>query len=82
MKRVVIDTNVLVAAGFNRRSAAARIVAGLRDGHLQLVWGRQTRAEAEMILRRIPGLDWQSCAALFRPEGEFAELGRTLTRLP
>jgi uncharacterized protein len=73
MKRVVIDTNVLVAAGFNRQSAAARLVAGLRDGHLQLVWDRQTRAEAEAILRRIPGLDWHSCAALFRPEGEFAD---------
>jgi uncharacterized protein len=72
MERVVIDTNVFVAAAFNPQSAAARIIACLRDGCLQLVWNRQTRAEAEMILRRIPGLDWQGCAALFHPEGEFA----------
>ena len=73
MKRAVIDTNVLVAAGFNPQSAAAQIVAGLRDGRFQLVWNRQTRAEAEVILRRIPGLDWRGCAALFRPGGEFAD---------
>jgi hypothetical protein len=42
MKGVVIDTNVFVAAGFNRRSAAARIVAAVREGHFQLVWNKPT----------------------------------------
>jgi len=72
MERVVIDTNVFVAAGFNPRSAAARILDRVRDGCFQLVWNRPTRDETEMILRRIPRLDWRNFANLFRPEGEFS----------
>ena len=71
MNGIVIDTNVFVAAGFNSRSAAARIVAAVREGHFQLVWNKPTRRETETILRRIPGLGWARVADLFRPEGEF-----------
>jgi predicted nucleic acid-binding protein len=71
MNGVVIDTNVFVAAGFNSRSAATRILAAVRQGHLQLVWNKPTRRETETILHRIPGLDWARVADLFRPEGEF-----------
>jgi uncharacterized protein len=73
MERVVIDTNVFVAAGFNPRSAAARLLAGIRDDRFRLVWNRPTRDETEMILRRIPPLDWQRFAELFRPEGEYSD---------
>ena len=72
MERVVIDTNVFVAAGFNPRSAAARILDRVRDGRLQLVWNRPTRDETEMILRRIPRLDWGQFAELFQPEAEYS----------
>jgi uncharacterized protein len=72
MNGVVIDTNVFVAAGFNSRSAAARIVAAVREGQFQLVWNKPTRRETETILRRIPGLKWAKVADLFQPEGEFA----------
>ena len=44
MTRIVIDTNVFVAAGFNPRSAAARILAGVRDGRFQLIWNEPTLA--------------------------------------
>jgi uncharacterized protein len=71
MNGVVIDTNVFVAAGFNSRSAAARILAAVRHGHLDLVWNEPTRRETERILRRIPGLDWARVSDLFRPEREF-----------
>ena len=71
MGRIVIDTNVFVAAGFNQRSAAARILAAVREGHFQLIWNEPTRRETEMILRRIPHLDWERVADLFRPEAEF-----------
>jgi predicted nucleic acid-binding protein len=71
MNGVVIDTNVFVAAGFNARSAAARILAAVREGHFQLVWNKPTRRETETVLRRIPGLDWPSVADLFQPQGEF-----------
>jgi predicted nucleic acid-binding protein len=69
--RIVIDTNVFVAAGFNPRSAAARILAAVREGRIQLIWNEPTRRETELILRQIPPLDWESVADLFRAESEF-----------
>ena len=71
MEGVVIDTNVFVAAGFNPISASARILEGVRETCFRLVWNQPTRRETEMILRRIPRLDWQTVADLFRPEEEF-----------
>ena len=71
MRRIVIDTNVFVAAGFNPRSAAARILAGVREGRLHLIWNEPTRRETELILRQIPHLDWERVADLFQPETEF-----------
>jgi predicted nucleic acid-binding protein len=71
MEGVVIDTNVFVAALFNPRSASARILEGVREGRFRLIWNQPTRSETEMILRRIPRLDWQKVADLFRPEGEY-----------
>ena len=66
MRRIVIDTNVFVAAGFNPRSAAARILAGVREGRFKPIWNEPTRRETEMILRRIPHLDWERVADLFQ----------------
>jgi predicted nucleic acid-binding protein len=57
--------------GFNPRSAAARILAAVREGRFQLIWNEPTRRETEMILRRIPHLDWERVADLFKPETEF-----------
>ena len=71
MEGVVIDTNVFVAAGFNPRSASARVLEGVREGRFRLIWNQPTRRETEMILRRIPHVDWQKVADLFRPEEEF-----------
>jgi uncharacterized protein len=68
---VVIDTNVFVAAGFNPKSASARILEGVREGRFRLIWNQPTRRETEMILRQIPRLDWHKFADLFRPEEEF-----------
>src|SRR6516164_11030468 len=71
MKRVVIDTNVFVAAGFSPRSAAARILAAIREGRFQLIWNEPTRRETELILRQIPHLDWERIADLFQSKTEF-----------
>jgi uncharacterized protein len=71
MQRVVIDTNVFVAAGFNPGSASGGILTGTRERRFRLIWNRSTRTEAEIILRRIPHLDWDEVADLFQPEGEF-----------
>jgi predicted nucleic acid-binding protein len=71
MEGVVIDTNVFVAALFNPRSASARILEGVREERFRLIWNQPTRSETEMILRRIPRIEWQKAADLFRPEDEF-----------
>jgi uncharacterized protein len=68
---IVIDTNVFVAALFNRTSASARVLERVREKCFRLIWNQPTRCETEMILRRIPRLEWQKIADLFRPEGEF-----------
>ena len=72
MEDVVIDTNAFVAAGFNSKSAAARLLEGVRQGRFRLIWNEPTRRETEIIVRRIPRLDWASIADLFQPEAEFA----------
>ena len=65
MEGVVIDTNVFVAAGFNAKSASARILAAIREGRFQLIWNEPTRRETEFVLRRIPTLRWDKFADSF-----------------
>jgi predicted nucleic acid-binding protein len=69
---VVIDTNVLVASGFNPRSHSAQIVERLRCGQLRMIWAEQTRDEAALIVGKIPPLSWEVIAVLFRPEDCYA----------
>jgi predicted nucleic acid-binding protein len=68
--RVVLDTNVFVAAGFNPGSHSAYIIQAIRRGEIDLIWNAATRTESEAIVRRIPPLSWGRFADLFRPEGE------------
>ncbi|MCG9891801.1 MAG: PIN domain-containing protein [Thermosynechococcaceae cyanobacterium MS004] len=65
---VVIDTNVLIASGFNPKSHSAQIVEQVRCGPLRMVWTEQTRDEAAFIIGKIPPLSWEAIALLFRPE--------------
>jgi predicted nucleic acid-binding protein len=66
-RAVVLDTNVFVAAGFNARSASARIVEAVRRGRLRMTWNDATRREIERILHGIPPLRDRPVAELFRP---------------
>ena len=68
---VVLDTNVLIAAGFNPRSHAACIVEAVRAGRLRMAWSDATRRESERLLRRIPPLSWESFRGLFDGAGQF-----------
>jgi predicted nucleic acid-binding protein len=71
---VVLDTNVLVAAGFNPRSASARIVDAVKQEQVRLVWNDATRREIERIMHQIPPLRAQAVAVapLFRPSDCFS----------
>lgn len=72
--RLVLDTNVFVAAAFNRESSSAHILDGIRAGRWELVWSQATRAETRSVFRQIPPLDWELVTGYFRPDGErFAE---------
>jgi predicted nucleic acid-binding protein len=68
----ILDTNVFVAAGFRRSSAAARVVAALREGRLRMPWNEATRREVERVVGAIPRLRGQDVAALFRDEERYA----------
>jgi predicted nucleic acid-binding protein len=68
---VVLDTNVLVAAGFNPRSVSAKIVNAVKQGELHMVWNDATRREIERIVDRIPPLRGQAVEQLFRPADRF-----------
>ncbi len=70
-ERVVLDTNVFVAAGFNPGSHSARLVEAVRDGRLRMAWDDATRAEVEHVMRHIPRLSWTRIADLFRSEDRF-----------
>jgi len=70
-REVVLDTNVFVAAGFNRGSHSAWLVEAVRDGRLRMVWDNATRAEIEHVMRQIPRLSWNGIADLFRAEDRF-----------
>jgi predicted nucleic acid-binding protein len=67
--RVIIDTNVFIAAAFNPRSSAAAVIQAVRDGRLQLVWDDRTRAETRRLLEQIPRLRWPDAATLFADSG-------------
>lgn len=50
---VVLDTNLFVAAFWNRRSASADILRACLDGRVRLYYTRQIRREIHLILRNI-----------------------------
>jgi predicted nucleic acid-binding protein len=68
---VVLDTNVLVAAGFKPRSASGRIVDAVKQGQVRMVWNDETRREIEHIIGKIPPLRADADVRLFRPADRF-----------
>ncbi len=63
--KVVIDTNIFVAAGFNPRSSSATIMAMIQEDTLTMVWNEATRQETAKIVEKIPRISWQKFAPLF-----------------
>ena len=63
--RLVLDTNVFVAAAFKPDGACAALLREVRAGRRTLVWNPPTRDETRAVLRRIPRLSWEAVAPLF-----------------
>ena len=73
MIRAIYDTNVFVGAGFNPKSASARLLEAARDGSVAMIWHADTRAETQRILVKIPRLSFARVEALFRPAHEYTD---------
>jgi uncharacterized protein len=71
MPEIILDTNVFVAAGFNRNSASAKILRSVGRGELRMIWSDATRRETQMIVEKIPPLSWTEVSDLFRDEDRF-----------
>jgi len=74
VRRVVLDTNVFVAAAFNPRSSAADVLRAVRDGRLQLVWDEPTQRETRFVVDRIPPISWGQFADLFGEVARFRDV--------
>ncbi len=70
VQQVILDTNILVASGFNSHSHAAQIIEWIRAGTLVLVWHQKTRAECQRVIKQIPPLTWTAFERLFAPENQ------------
>jgi predicted nucleic acid-binding protein len=68
---VVVDTNIFVAAGFSPASRSGRVIKGVRDGRLRMLWNDATRDEIEHIVNKIPPISWEWYEDLFRDEDRF-----------
>lgn len=79
---VVLDTNVFVAAGFYAQSHSARLIERVRRGQLRMVWTESTRAETRYVLEKIPPLDWDALADLFRDENRAIRIAMTVSSIP
>lgn len=71
LPRVVADTNLFVAAGFNPESDSADILKAVRAGTLRLVWDEATRRETEHVVGKIPPLRGTSLSEYFLPVGRY-----------
>ncbi len=70
-QKVVLDTNVFVAAGFNPGSHSAMIVSAVGSGELEMVWDNATLAETRKIIKRIPPLHWNEFSGLFQDANQW-----------
>lgn len=66
--KVVLDTNIFIAAAFNRGSHSASIIEAIRQGQLRMLWNEKTQRETEQLLQKIPRLSWDDFSGLFRQE--------------
>jgi len=69
--KVVLDTNLFVAAGFNPHSRSARILGEVARGTLVMAWNDGTRSEIRAVLTQIPHLSWEQWAGLFLEEHRY-----------
>ena len=72
MKKVVIDTNLLIAGNFNPRSASRKILEMDVKNNIKHLWTEEIKKEHKFILSKVPKkqgyLDFVS--QIYKPENE------------
>ena len=71
MKKVILDTNIFVAAGFNKQSSSAQIIELINKNQLILIWDQATSRETKKIINQIPPLSWAKFQPLFQKNHQF-----------
>lgn len=65
LHKVILDSNIFIAAAFNKKSSSSKIVEIIKRGHLILVWDEKTKAETKKLITQIPVIEWGQFAQLF-----------------
>lgn len=65
---IVLDTNIFIAAAFNRSSHSASIIKAVKQGQLRMLWNEKTHRETKQLLQKIPQLSWDKFSDLFQEE--------------
>jgi putative PIN family toxin of toxin-antitoxin system len=73
--KVVLDTNLFVAAGFNPDSHSAQLIEMARNEEIQLIWNGDTKNETNHVLSKIPPLSWDDFSDIFRDKNKY--VGKT-----
>lgn len=71
LMNIVLDTNVIVAAGFAKDSDAAAIVEAVRNDRFTLIWDKATERETRRIVEQIPPLAWGDFTGLYREANRY-----------
>lgn len=71
ISKVILDTNVFVAAGFNRKSSSYKLIEMVREGALVMMWNAKTKKETKRIVSKIPPLNWSEFEELFVKQHEY-----------
>lgn len=70
-KRVVLDTNVFVAAGFNTNSHSRQVLDKVESRRWRLVWNGATHSETRAVLEKIPPLEADELLHAFELHPEY-----------
>lgn len=73
MEKVVLDSNIFVAAAFNEKSGSAQLVNWVRSRRLRLMWHVSTLQETRHQLDKIPPISWERFADLFAGQNQVKE---------
>lgn len=74
-KKVVLDTNLLIAAFFNKQSASYKILEKVREGEIEAFWTQSIWEEGKKILENVGAdkLFYNKLEEVFKPQNEIED---------